>query len=136
MEERTLTADEIERFVTAAFALSGNPLPDPSSSSVVGLIRDKEVLAYLCLQLKVHAQPLRIFPGHEALFPRLVRAAEKEILDKIGPSWIYLFAPQALVKMASAMGMQLEPWHVMSKLVHKPDPIQPIPVLESAERTQ
>ena len=127
VETRVLTAEELEKYVRPDYDATGNPLPDPRYSVFLGVVRDGEVLAYLCLQLKLHAQPLVIKPGHAAMLPRLVQAAEDHILQTTGPQWIYLFAPNELVKMATAMGMQLEPWHVLSKFVgpkHIPQPIE------------
>ena len=130
-----LTADELALYVRPDYDATGNPLPDPRYSVFLGVVRDGEVLAYICLQLKLHAQPLVIKPGHAAMLPRLVAAAEDHILQTTGPQWVYLFAEDSLVKMATAMGMQLEPWHVLSKFVgpSKVQVLNPIESLSNAE---
>ncbi len=119
---RALTPDEIQANVFPDYAASGNSLPDPGISTFIGAIQGSKVIAYLCLQVKLHAQPLVIRPGHQAVLGSLVRAAEDHILRTAGPTWVYLFTPAGkLTQLAQSMGMQLEPWCVMSKLV-QPEP--------------
>jgi len=122
-ETRPLNPLEIELWVKPDYDSTSNPLPDPKISVFLGVVRDEEVLAYLCLQLKLHAQPLRIYPGHQALFPSLIRYAEEYILEKTGPQWVYLFCPDDLLRMASAMGMDQEPWKILSKFVGAPESV-------------
>src|SRR5689334_14464163 len=116
---RRLTEDEIHQEVWPDFRASGNPLPDPRYSVFVGLF-ESELLAYLCLQLKLHAQPLVIRDGQSHLFPRLVHEAENYIAQTVGESWIYLFTPEGkLTQMGEAMGLTLEPWNVLSKHIEQ-----------------
>lgn len=117
-EIRVLTADELERYVYPQYDASGNPRPDKSTSTFVGVLRGGRVVAFLGLQVKLHAQPLFIEDGYQSILPSLVDAAERIILAKCGPQWVYLFTPAGkLTQLAAHFGMQLEPWCVMSKLV-------------------
>lgn len=126
IEFRVLTPEEIKKAVEPEFAKTGNPLPDPAISTFVGAVLAGEVIAFLCLQLKLHAQPLWIADGYASVLQRLVTAAENTILSRTGPQWVYLFAPAGrLSQLAQMMGMQLEPWVVLSKLVQ---PVQPLPL--------
>ena len=121
--ERELTPDEIQQYVKPGYDATNNPLPDPAISTFVGVLRGGKVVASIGLQLKLHAQPLQIEEGHANVLPALVSAAERIILQRTGPQWVYLFAPAGrLAQIASAMGMQLEPWVIMSKLVTHPEP--------------
>jgi len=123
---RPLTPDEIESSVKPDYDVTGNPLPDPSISTFIGALQDFQVIAYLCLQVKLHAQPLVIRDGHQSVLKSLVAAAERYILATVGPQWVYLFTPAGkLAQLASTMGMQLEPWVVMSKLVQPEAPAKP-----------
>ncbi len=124
---RALTPDEIQANVLPDYTASGNPLPDPSISTFIGALQDNKVIAYLCLQVKLHAQPLVIRDGHAGVLKSLVAAAEAHILSSIGPTWVYLFTPAGkLAQMAQTMGMQMEPWVVMSKLVQPEPPARPV----------
>lgn len=121
--ERELTQEEIQQYVKPGYDATNNPLPDPAVSTFVGVFRGGRMVASIGLQLKLHAQPLQIEDGHANVLPALVRAAEDIILKRAGCQWIYLFSPPGrLAQIASAMGMQLEPWVVMSKLVTPPEP--------------
>lgn len=121
--ERELTPEEIQQYVKPGYDATNNPLPDPSISTFVGVFRGGRVVASIGLQLKLHAQPLQIEDGHAAVLPTLVAAAERIILQRTGPQWVYLFAPAGrLAQVAQHMGLQLEPWVVMSKLVTYPEP--------------
>lgn len=123
---RSLTPEEIQREVEPDYAATQNHVPDPAISTFIGAFSGNDLLAYLCLQVKLHAQPLVIRQGHGAVLPGLVHAAEAHILATAGPQWVYLFTPAGkLAQMASAMGMQLEPWVVMSKLVAPAMPPKP-----------
>lgn len=126
LQFRELTESEIAS-VEHIFAETGNPLPDPAISTFVGAVDpDGKVLAFLVLQLKLHAQPLWIADGHSALLTSLVAEAERTILRKTGAAqWVYLFAPAGrLAQLGQAMGMGLEPWVVLSKLVLPEVPAQ------------
>ena len=121
--ERELTPEEIQQYVKPGYDATNNPLPDPAISTFVGVFRGGKVVASIGLQLKLHAQPLQIEDGHASVLPMLVKAAERIILQRTGPQWIYLFTPAGrLAQIASSMGLQLEPWVVMSKLVNYPEP--------------
>lgn len=115
---RELSAAEVAS-VEHVFRATGNPLPDPAISTFVGAVHEGEVVAFLVLQLKLHAQPMWIAEGHSELFSRLVTTAEKTILRKVGATWVYLFVPPGsrLAELAESVGMSAEPWGVMSKLV-------------------
>jgi hypothetical protein len=120
---RQLTPEEIQQYVKPGYDATNNPLPDPAYSTFVGVLRRGRVVASIGLQLKLHAQPLQIEDGYASVLPQLVEGAEKIILERTGPQWVYLFTPAGrLAQIASAMGMQLEPWVVMSKLVAPPQP--------------
>lgn len=132
---RELTAEEIKS-VEPIFAATNNPLPDPNNSTFVGVVENGKVLAFQVLQIKLHAQPTWIEDGHPEIFIPLIHATERIILEKVGPQWVYLFASAGKhSQLAQSMGMQLEPWVVLSKLVAPELPQQgPVElVLESQE---
>src|ERR1700685_1880416 len=115
--ERELTPNEIQQYVKPGYDATNNPLPNPATSTFMGVFRGGKVVATLGIQLKLHAEPLQIEPGHGAVLPALVASAEKLILQRAGSQYVYLFAPAGRVaQMAQAMGLQLEPWVVLSKL--------------------
>lgn len=117
MEIREMTPEEVLE-LKPIFEQRGGALPDPSISSFIGVFKRGTRVAFLCLQLKLHAQPLMIEEGHSEVFKPLISEVEKFILKKCGPQWVYTFTPAGkLTQLAQAMGMQLEPWCVMSKLV-------------------
>lgn len=123
---RPLTPDEITKFVAGDYAHAGAELPDPAISKIIGALQDDQVIAYLVLQLKLHAQPLVIRSGYQNVLSGLVHAAEAHILSTAGPQWVYLFTPAGkLTQLAASMGMALEPWCVMSKLVQPDLPAKP-----------
>jgi hypothetical protein len=129
IEYRVLTPLEIES-VKHVFELSNSPLPDPAVSQFIGAIEGQKVLGFIMLQLKLHAEPMWIESGHSEVFQPIVRAAEKQILKQCGPQWVYLFAPAGRVsQLAQSMGMGLEPWNVLSKLVMPDVPSKPIVTL-------
>lgn len=124
VEYRLLTPEEIQS-CAPIFAEKGNPLPDPAISQFVGAVEDGKVIGFLVLQLKLHAQPMWIAEGQSQIFASLAHAAEKVILERTGPAWVYLFAPAGkMSQLAQSMGMQLEPWNVLSKLVMYDPPEQ------------
>lgn len=115
---RILTPEEIQQYVKPGYDATGNPLPNSAESLFVGVIRDGKVVASLGLQIKLHAQPLQIEDGYASVLPSLIATAEKIILERSGPQWVYLFAPAGkLAQIAHHFGMQTEQWVVMSKLV-------------------
>src|ERR1017187_536323 len=121
--ERELTPEEIQQYVKPGYDAANNALPDPAVSTFVGVIRGGRVVASLGIQLKLHAEPLQIESGHSSVLPLLVKYAERLILQRTGPQYVYLFAPAGRVaQMAQAMGLVLEPWCVLSKLVTPPEP--------------
>ena len=114
---RVMTPEEIKA-EEPIFASTGNPLPNPATSTFLGVFRGGKRVAFLVLQLRLHTEPLYIEEGHSAVLPALVKAAEEYILRNVGPQWVYLFAPAGrITQLAQAMGMQLEPYCVLSKLV-------------------
>jgi len=117
LQFRDLTPEEIAT-LEPEFKARGGLLPDPATSRIIGGVEDGKVVAFLVLQLKLHAQPVWLAPGRSELFTRLVHTAEETILRTAGPQWVYLFAPGGrLNELAESMGMSPEPWTVMSKLV-------------------
>lgn len=124
---RPLTPDEITREVLPDYTRAGADLPDPAISKIIGALQDDKVIGYLVLQLKLHAQPLVIRTGYQNVLSGLVHAAESHILSTAGPQWVYLFTPAGkLTQLAASMGMALEPWCVMSKLVQPDLPAKPV----------
>lgn len=116
--ERELTPEEIESYVKPKYEAAGSPLPNSGESIFIGLIRGGKIVGALGVQVKIHAEPLMLDPGYAAALPALVKAAESHILSKCGPQYVYLFTPAGrIAQLAVSMGMQLEPWVVMSKLV-------------------
>jgi hypothetical protein len=118
IERRRLTPAEVDKFVKPYYDRSENPLPNPANSFFMGVVIGGDVVASLCIQAKLHAQPLIIENGYQSVLAGLVAEAEAEILRAAGPSWVYLFAPAGkLAQLATSLGMQMEPWVVMSKYV-------------------
>ncbi len=134
-EIRELTLDEIQ---TLAPDFEPYGLPDPRTSMAVGIVRDGKVLGYQFTKLMVHVQPTKLDDSLAHLFSALCRKTEEVILQKSGPTWVYVFAkPGRMAALCESRGMEVEPWVVMSKLV-KPDlptrPVMemlPIPVAET-----
>jgi len=120
---RPLTPEEIQEFVAPIYEQTGNSLPHPNESVFLGVIEGGACLGFLCLQIRLHAEPLWISPGHSQIVTSLVSAAEKYILENSASQWVYLFAPAGRIgQLASSLGMQLEPWNVYSKLVQRETP--------------
>lgn len=116
---RLLTPAEIAT-LEPIFAQRGATLPAPEHSYIVGTTDSLgNVTAFLVVQLKLHAEPLWIAPGHETAFRPLVREAERILIERVaGNVDVFLFAPAGKVaKMAEVAGMRLEPWMVYSKTV-------------------
>ncbi len=125
-EIRELTPEEVQT-VAKIFADHGAVVPDLKASVFVGAVQDGVVLGFIVLQPKLHAEPVWITPGQSQLFVPLVREAERVILQKFGPQYVYLFAPAGRVaQMAATMGMQLEPFVILSKLVMPEFPGKPL----------
>jgi hypothetical protein len=134
-EIRELTPEEVAS-VAHIFTEHGTVVPDLSTATFVGAVQDGKVLGFLVLQAKLHAEPLWIEPGHSHLFTSIAREAERTILKKCGPQWVYLFSPAGrTAQMATAMGMAMEPFVVMSKLVMPEAPGRPLVLMQSDEDT-
>jgi hypothetical protein len=137
-EIRVLTEAEIKS-VEHIFLANGNHLPDPSVSTFIGTVKDGEVIAFIVVQLKLHAEPMWIKDGHSELFKSLASAAERFILQRCGPQYVYVFTPAGRIsQLAQAMGMQMEPYIIHSKLVMPEAPAKPsidfpLPVEPSSE---
>lgn len=117
-----MTAEEIAA-EEPIFAAQGTTLPDPRYATFIGVFRNGKRVAFLVLQIKLHAEPLLIEEGHSAVLTPLVAFAERYILEKCGPQWVYLFAPAGrTAQLAQAMGMQLEPFVILSKLIQADTP--------------
>lgn len=128
---RELTPEEVQSYVRPHYEATGNTLPVDGTCVFMGIIRGGQIVGALGLQVKLHAQPLILEPGHGNALPALVKGAEEYILRKCGPQWVYLFAPAGkLSQLAQSMGMQLEPWCVLSKLVQpKLPPKSPVDLM-------
>lgn len=130
---RELTTEEIAS-LRPVFLEAKAEMPDPAVSTFVGAVEDGKVIGFLVLQAKLHAEPMWIEPGRSEIFKPLVAATEEVILRKTGPQWVYLFSPAGRVsQLAQSMGMQLEPWCVMTKLVQPPAPSRPVLDLNNPE---
>ena len=131
-EIRVLTAEEIQT-VEPVFKATGNSLPDPTTSCFVGAVRDGKVLGFIVLQVKLHAEPMWIEEGHSDLFLPIAKAAESVIITRTGGAWVYLFAPAGRIsQLAQSMGMQIEPYVVMSKLVVRDTPKPVVELMSDA----
>lgn len=124
---RLLTEAEIQT-LAPVFAEQGTSLPDPSTSFFVGTVDDEgSVTSFLVVQLRVHAEPMWIKPGHESVFRSLVHAAEQTIQERTGGGCdVFLFAPAGkIARLAEVSGMRTEPWVVYSKTIAPIDPVEP-----------
>lgn len=123
-EIRELTSEEIQS-LAADFDPYG--LPDPKTSTAIGIVDGGKIVAYQFLQLKLHVQPTKITEGYSHMFSALCRKSEEIILQKCGPTWVYLFCtPGRMAALAETRGMAVEPWVVMSKAVVPPAPGRPL----------
>lgn len=117
LQYRELTAEEIQS-VKHVFDGAGAPLPDPRSSTFVGAIEEGKVIGFIVLQQKLHAEPAWIENGKSQIFSALAQKAEEVVLQRCGPTWIYLFTPAGRIsQLAATLGFQVEPWVIMSRLV-------------------
>jgi hypothetical protein len=104
---RILTEAEIAT-LEPTFAEHGVLLPDPSSSFIVGSVDQGQVVAFLVVQLRIHAEPMWIKPGHQSLFSSLVHVTEKLLAERAAPCDVFLFAPAGKVStLAEKAGMRL-----------------------------
>ncbi len=116
---RVLTVEEASR-LAPVFTMRDVEPPDPANSFIVGAVTPEGEVSnnFLVAQIRVHAEPLHLTDGHEHLFRRLARTLEFEIANRIGTCDVFLFAPPGRIEsMALAMGMEKEPWCIMSKHV-------------------
>jgi hypothetical protein len=133
LEIRELTLDERD-LIKPVFQVQNTEMPDPRYSTILGVIRKGKIVGFGVLQLKLHAEPVYLEDGESGQFIPLVSAMEKTALQKCGPCWVYLFAPAGRVtKLAQTMGLQLEPWCVLSKLVTPEAPPRSDPFTEKLE---
>ena len=117
VEDRPLTPTEIAS-LKPIFDERGVSMPE---GLYMGVVRGSEILGFLVLQLKLHAEPMWIAPGESQVFGRLVAATERYILERSGPTWVYLFAPEGRVaELATAMGMTQNSEQIYYKLVQAP----------------
>ncbi len=117
---RLLTAEEVASLAPIFAGVGGGEVPRPENSFILGSVaEDGHVVAFLVVQLRVHAEPMWIEKGSERLFSSLVHQAEQTIAERVpGGCDVFLFAPAGKVSMlASRAGMRLEPWTVWSKHV-------------------
>lgn len=121
LDVRVLSADEVES-LRDKFNEQRAVFPNPQTSFFVGAVEPGgRVVAFLCFQLQLHAEPMHIEHPYESVFNRLVDVGEKILLDRVGPCLVYTFTPAGkITKLAQAAGMQIEPWVVMSKIVTTP----------------
>lgn len=132
-EVRVLTEAEVES-LRPIFEANGATIPHPQNCFIVGAIENGEVVAFLTVQVCVHAEPMWIAKGHEGLFSRIVSETEKTIVDRGGIVDVYLFAPAGRVaQLAQLSGMRVEPWVVLSKRVGIGTDGMPIRPVELAE---
>lgn len=126
---RLLTPEETAS-LEPAFKAQGQPLPDPQTSFFVGCVENGVVVGWLCVQLRVHAEPMYLEDGHQAKFNSIVHKAEQIIRERIqGACPVFLFAPnKRIAELAEKAGLELEPWYVLSKTVEQLKPVQPLPV--------
>lgn len=125
LDVRVLTPGEVAT-LQPDFEMAGAIIPDPAASFAVGAMDGQgKVVAFLFFQLQIHAEPLKIEHGNEAIFSRLIDVGEKELVSRCGPRLVYAFTPAGKVtKLAQLAGMQIEPWVVMSKVCGLPEVVQ------------
>lgn len=137
---RLLTPEEVAS-LAPIFAEAGGQMPAPEHSFVLGSVTPEgKVVAFLVVQLRVHAEPMWVEKGYERMFSSLVHTAEQTIAERVpGGCDVFLFAPAGKVSMlASRAGMRLEPWTVWSKHVEgviapADDEPQPVEKVESVQ---
>lgn len=114
---RVLTPEEVES-LRPEFEKASAVMPNPQTSFAVGGIDSSgKVVAFLFFQLQVHSEPIKIEPGFENLYNRLVETGEQELVKRCGPTLVYAFTPPGKVtRLAQMAGMQVEPWVVLSKV--------------------
>jgi hypothetical protein len=123
LEIRIMTPEEVEA-EKVLFAGRGAIWPNPTSSVFMGAFKDGKRVAFLVLQVQLHAEPLYIEEGHSGVLSSLVSKCQEYILDRVGPCAVYLFAPAGrITQLATSYGFKLEPWNVMSCIVQHPEPV-------------
>ena len=123
---RELTLEEVKS-VDHYFHEAGVQPPNSAYATYVGVVEGGKVLGFIVLQAKLHAEPMVVEPGHSDLFLPILKEAERVIITKCGPQYVYVFAPAGRVsQLASSMGMTLEPYNIYSKLVAPEIPSKPV----------
>lgn len=107
-EVRELTLAEVNNQVSKVFTENDAVVPDPRVSTVVGVVEDGEVVAFLTLQLCLHADPVWTRPGRSDLFQALVRVAEETVAQKVGGAVVFLLAEEGsrVERLAGALGFE------------------------------
>jgi|ERR1041385_162383 hypothetical protein len=120
---RQLTVTEINNFVRPEFESRGNALPDLSQAAFFGVMRDGRLTgSFITLQLRLHADPVLLVEGDEAMLGSLVSAVKQHIVNTVGVADVYVFTPPGNTeRLAQLFGMQAEPWTVFSKRVSGAD---------------
>jgi len=119
---RELTAEEIAT-LAPFFAERGVSMPSPVSSFFVGAIRQGRVVAFQCIQLILHCEPVFVEQGFSHLFAPLWHKAEEILLAKCGPQTMYVCAPsERIEKLAESQGYERQAYSILSKLVKPPEP--------------
>lgn len=108
------------------FKEHGQSLPNPGTCTFFGYVKDKEVVAFLVLQIRLCAEPMWVKPGHSDVFMGLASRAEQALLDQSGPQWVYLHTSQPKVGvLATKLGFEEQPDKVYAKLVQPKMPNRP-----------
>jgi hypothetical protein len=119
---RELTPEEIAT-LAPFFTERGVSMPNAGNSIFVGAIRQGRVVAFQCLQLILHCEPVFIEQGFSHLFLPLWQKAEEILLAKCGPQWMYVCAPtERIQKLAESQGFEAKPWVILSKLIKPREP--------------
>jgi hypothetical protein len=85
------------------FTSRGVSLPDPRFSMIVGAIDDQGTLAgFVVCKMQMHCEPLVVYNPH--CLRGLMRAADAEILDKLGPTDAYVFTSGYSADIAETWG--------------------------------
>lgn len=122
LDIRLLTPEEVET-LRPIFAEQKAIFPNTQYAFFVGAVEPGgRVVAFLCFQLQLHAEPMHIEPGYQRAFKRMIEVGEQTLLERVGPCLVYTFTPAGkITQLAQAAGMQMEPWVVMSKIVATPE---------------
>ena len=123
VEIRVLTLEEVKPLLESL----GQNLPAiPNLAGYVGEVVDGRIVSFIQIDLRPHVA-MWVEPGHGASIPRLVKAAESQILSVLGPQHVYCMTPKGRVgKLAEVMGMHKQPWETYTKLVVSEIPKLPV----------